>query len=614
MKRTKTLPLLLLLVGAFLVNAVNVFADITNVSVTPQIETGDTDKFEMVVKPGDKRVLTIAFTNFGSAVERLKIQPTNAQTDANGNFIYREIVKKGTDGLAAAFAEMTSSKRIILQPQQSKTVTINVNTPTDNFDGVIYGGLNIYSVNAQGQPLNNESTNIPVIITQTNQNVSGQGKIGGIKAEAIGYQPNIVIQLKNSKPGEAKNVAYNLMIQRKGFFSFLGFNGRKVPVYQSDLTIAPNSTLPIPVNYKQQPLKAGKYQVTGSFTINGKTKKVNETYSLSQTAVEQVNKHSKGLIYDKTWIFVLVIAGLILLIVIVIILIVRQIRNNRRQENQEMLTANQSPTPAAAPNSDPLKTPVQPNNRANYGQSNVNQFKNPNSSNAINPQNPNGNFQNPANSLNPNYNPQTPETAGTNPSPRNNSVPNYGPQTNIGNPNYQQPFSNATFNGTINPQAPNGINSTANNYQQFPPNQPNSNSQNYGNYAPLQPNNTNNWGNSTAAPNSIPNQSLNSGNSGAANYYPPNGANNFNNQVSSPNPNQAFGNQPNGNFVPNSNQQQQPLANNGSYPGNNLNNSGGASPQNPQAGSSASSKSGVNSNESDDGWDQLSIDDLLKKH
>lgn len=569
--------------GAFLININNVFADITNVSVTPQIDSGDTDKFEMIVKPGDKRSLTIAFTNFGSAVERLKIQPTNAQTDASGNFIYRNVVKKGSNGLAAAFANMTTNKKIVLQPQQSKTITLVVNTPKDNFDGVIYGGFNIYSINAQGQKLNDESTNIPVIITQTNQNVSGQGKIIGIKAQAIAYQPNIVIQLQNSKPGEAKNVAYNLMIQRKGIFSFLGFNGRKVPVYQSDLTIAPNSILPIPVNFKQQPLKEGKYMVTGSFTINGKTKKVNKTYSLSKGAVEEVNKHSKGLIYDKTWIFVLIIAGLILLILIVIILIVRQIRSNRRQENQEMLSNNEKMETNYSINPNLQQQPSL--GRNNYGQSNVSQFKNF-QDNSFNQQNSNVNPNNFVAS-HPNF------QSNSNNQPVNPNS-NYGVQPNFNNypnPNYQQPQQpqqpNLNVTGNLNSQFTNG-NQNPNNFQQFSPDQ-----QNQGSY--MQPQSgVNNGG---QAPNgSIPN---------SMNYSQNNSLRNPNQMNPQPNASNSSiynqSNETNNSRFPN----QSATSNNSND--NQINSSVSSSDSNDVSNQNKS-------NDTNDEWDQISIDDLLKKH
>lgn len=576
--------------GAFLININNVSADITNVSVTPQIDSGDTDKFEMIVKPGDKRSLTIAFTNFGSAVERLKIQPTNAQTDASGNFIYRNVVKKGSNGLAAAFANMTTNKKIVLQPQQSKTITLVVNTPKDNFDGVIYGGFNIYSINAQGQKLNDESTNIPVIITQTNQNVSGQGKIIGIKPQAIAYQPNIVIQLQNSKPGEAKNVAYNLMIQRKGIFSFLGFNGRKVPVYQSDLTIAPNSILPIPVNFKQQPLKEGKYMVTGSFTINGKTKKVNKTYSLSKGAVEEVNKQSKGLIYDKTWIFVLIIVGLILLILIVIILIVRQIRSNRRQENQEMLNNNEKLETNNSINPNLQQQPASLG-RNNYGQSNVNQFKNF-QDNSFNQQNPNLNANNFVAS-HPNF------QSNSNNQPVNPNS-NYGVQPNFNNytnPNYQQPQQpqqpNFNVTSNLNSQFTNG-NQIPNNFQPFSPDQQNQGMQ--GSY--MQPQSkVNNGGqapngNGPGRPNSM-------------NYYSQNNSLNDPNQI---NPQQ---NASNSSIYNQPNEMNNSMFNNQSVASNKSDNQINSSL------SSSDSNNGSNknkSNDTDDEWDQISIDDLLKKH
>ncbi|BDR55647.1 WxL protein peptidoglycan domain-containing protein [Xylocopilactobacillus apis] len=588
MKKVKSFPLFLIIALVFVVNFSSVNADITNVSVTPQIDSGDTDKFEMVVKPGEKRTLTIAFTNFGSAVERLTIQPTNAQTDATGNFVYNEVIKKGTDGLQAAFADMTSKKTITLQPQQSKTETLTVSTPNDRFDGVIYGGLNIYSVNADGGHLNGESTPIPVIITQTNENVPGNGKVTGIEAQAISYQPNIVINLVNNKPGEARNVSYNLMIQRKGMFSFLGFNGRKVPVYQSDLTIAPNSTLPIPVNFKQQPLKAGEYMVTGSFTVNGKTHKVNETYKLSKSDVEKVNKQSKGLIYDKTWIFVLVIIGLIILIGIVIFLIVRQIRYNRREENNRLVAESDKilkSEQTQESKSSSKSTPPQ------YGQSNVQN-------------NQRGTNQNPYQGQAPNSYQNSGQMPYNQPLNYQNPYPNNGnfQQNNSMAPNQRQnqPINNQSIPNYNNPSPSMGQNANQGQFSNGRPQQVNPNYGNpqnqgqppvYGSYpnqqaGMVQPN--------TSQNNFRPNQS------GPNNFVQPVNGNNVN-----PLPNQYYGQTPN-----NLNSQQM---NN-----NSLNGQGPGLTQNQNFGNqpkpNSTNNSEESSNQQDSDWDQISLDDLMKKH
>ncbi|BDR57888.1 WxL protein peptidoglycan domain-containing protein [Xylocopilactobacillus apicola] len=557
MKKVKIFPLLLMMIIAFGLNIRSVSADITNVSVTPQIDSGDTDKFEMVVKSGEKRSLTIAFTNFGSSVERLAIQPTNAQTDATGNFVYNQVVKKGTAGLQQAFADMTSKKTITLQPQESKTETLVVNTPSERFDGVIYGGFNIYSVNANGGHLNSESTPIPVIITQTNQNVPGNGKVTGIVAQAIAYQPNIVIKLENSKPGEAKNVSYNLMIQRKGMFSFLGFNGRKVPVYQSNLSIAPNSILPVPVNYKQQPLTPGEYMITGSFTINGKTHKVKENYNISKADAEKVNKQSKGLIYDKTWIFILVIIGLIILIGIVIFLIIRQIRYNRREENNRLVAESDKML-----KSDQLKNGSEDKDKSaaapNYGQSNVGA---PNPQRAPQQMPYNNPYPNNLNNL-PNQgqqgtisngqmpNPTYPQNTGNNNQQAwPNQNPYYqGPNQQV-NPNYAQPPYANFPSGQQNPQ-----NNLPNQNQWNPGNQVNNNSQ-------QTPANGQNW---------------------QQNYQTPPYPGNYNQP-------------PQGNYQGQGMQQ---------APGSVSNPN--SAPTQPTA--------NPNDNQSNDGWDDLSLDDLLKKH
>ncbi|MFT8412630.1 MAG: DUF916 domain-containing protein [Schleiferilactobacillus perolens] len=91
----------------------NVSADISSVSVTPMIEGSDvTDRFQLIVKPGQTRKITVSFTNFGSSPITLAVVPRNAATSGEGKIVYSRDVSAGDSKLRYAFKDITKRKYV----------------------------------------------------------------------------------------------------------------------------------------------------------------------------------------------------------------------------------------------------------------------------------------------------------------------------------------------------------------------------------------------------------------------------------------------------------------------------------------------------------------------
>lgn len=294
-------------------------ASMSDISATPMIEDNDvTDRFQLIVQPNETREITISFTNYSDATQTIMAQPTNATTSDVGKIQYTKVVKAGQNNLKYAFADMAEAKKITLKPQATKDVTFKIKIPGGKFKGLILGGYNIY----EADHLPNSSTvNVPVYVTETNKAVGGVLILKNISAAATNSQPHLYANLSNNQPGLMKNVDVHMTIERKGLAEFFHLGLKPMITDQTYKNIAPNSTVPIGFNQKQTPIKPGTYVVNGN-AQSGKTKwKFSGKYHISKAQAEKVNKASTNLIYDKTWIFLLVIGGVVLLIIILIILI-----------------------------------------------------------------------------------------------------------------------------------------------------------------------------------------------------------------------------------------------------------------------------------------------------
>ena len=305
-----------------------VHADVSNVSVTPMIEDSNvTDRFQLIVKPGQVRKVTVSFTNFGSSDVTLAVVPRNASTSDDGKIIYSRNMSAGDNKLQFAFKDMTKPRRVHLSAQQTKDVTFSISLPKSPFLGMIMGAFFVYD-SQQGPNAGNVS--VPVWLTQTNKAVGGTLLLSGISTTSVNQQPYLYVNLSNTQPGIMKNVVVHMSIRRNGFMEWLNLGLKPMTADLKYDTVAPNSRIPVAFNQKQTPIKAGNYVVEGT-AQTGKTKwKFGGTYSISQAEADKVNKASKNLVYDYTWAYLLGIIGLVVLIVVVLLLIHFQLRYRPR--------------------------------------------------------------------------------------------------------------------------------------------------------------------------------------------------------------------------------------------------------------------------------------------
>jgi hypothetical protein len=224
----------------------HVFADISSVSVTPMIEGSDvTDRFQLIVKPGQTRKITVSFTNFGSSPVTLRVVPRNASTSDNGKIVYSQPASAGDNKLRYAFKDMIKQRTIKLDSQQTKDVDFTIDVPKEKFIGLIMGGLYIYD-DQQGEGAGTVA--VPVWLTETNQAVGGSLVLAGIETDAVDQQPYLYVKLSNTQPGIMKNVVVHMKIRRNGFLEWMNLGLKPMTADLIYKNVAPNSVIPIAFN------------------------------------------------------------------------------------------------------------------------------------------------------------------------------------------------------------------------------------------------------------------------------------------------------------------------------------------------------------------------------
>lgn len=294
----------------------NVKADINGVTVTPLIEndsSGVTDRFQIVGKSGGERTVKISLGNFSINKYTLVVQPTNATTSMTGQIVFNDKVKTGQFGLKHAFSDMTTRKEVTVGPSKTKDVSFKIKLPSSEIQGLVLGGFYVY---VKGDA-SKGTADVPVWITDNNKPVGGILSLHDLALDAINKKPHIIVNLQNKEPGMMKKVIVHMTVRRKSWLDRFGWGPKQM---SADLTypkVAPNSKIPVDFDQNTTPISAGTYVVKGAARSGKATWTFHKTYTITQDQANNINKRCKGLIYNKTTTYILIVCVLVSIIFLI---------------------------------------------------------------------------------------------------------------------------------------------------------------------------------------------------------------------------------------------------------------------------------------------------------
>jgi len=288
-------------------------ADINGLTVTPLVGDSDvSDKFQIIGKSDATRTLKISLANFGTRNLKLHVVPTNATTSMDGKIVFTDNnIKAGQYGLKYAFADMTKGQTVYLKTQTTKDLSFKIKLPADKIDHLIMGGFNIYDKQVNG------TATIPVWITGNNEPVGGIVTLHNLSLDVIRMKPHIIVNLQNKEPGMMKNVIVHTTVKRKSWLDRFNLGDKTMTADLTYPKVAPNSKIPVDFDQNTTPIKAGKYVVKGAARSGKATWTFHKTYTITQDQANDINKRCKGLIYNKTTTYILIVCVLVSLIFLI---------------------------------------------------------------------------------------------------------------------------------------------------------------------------------------------------------------------------------------------------------------------------------------------------------
>lgn len=301
-----------------------------NFSVNPVIPENQQDKdktyFDIKLDANQKQVLKVLLKNDTDKEVVVETELNRATTNLNGVVEYGKTKDKKDTSVQHDIEEYieVTDKEVTIPPMNEKEITLKVTAPSEEFEGIMAGGLTFKEkmVNESndneesGLAIENEYAYVVGIVMHGNQEpVPALVKLLNVKAAQVNARNVINANLQNPQPQYLSNMSVEAKITQK--------NSENV-LYQArneDMQMAPNSNFNYPISLEGKPLKAGDYRLsmkvvsgenswifTKDFSI---AKKVADSYNAKDVSIEKNNL----LLYLIIGIGFLIIVGLLIFLI-----------------------------------------------------------------------------------------------------------------------------------------------------------------------------------------------------------------------------------------------------------------------------------------------------------
>jgi hypothetical protein len=301
----------ILLVGCiglvFLTHMDYCFAEESNaISVSPLdpvTNEPQSSYYEFEVVPSDVKQFTIRVFNSSNINKEVKIELNDATTNDNGITSY--LSKKERDiTLKVGFSDIASTESSVISvpANGSSDVPITINTPKEEFDGVILGGVRITEVDSESEKSETSVTGkvaytVGVVLNESGEYIEPEIKLNEVSVEQRNYRNYISANIQNIKPTIIKSLEVKADIYTKD----------KQKVYSAErdgMRMAPNSNFNFGISLEDKQIVAGKYLLKLSGEADGIHFSFEREFEILASDADKYNKSSlfvKDIETDTQW-------------------------------------------------------------------------------------------------------------------------------------------------------------------------------------------------------------------------------------------------------------------------------------------------------------------------
>lgn len=277
-----------------------VFAEKTNMSPNFTVKANLPDNqledatgyFHLSMQGGQEQQLEVSISNTTDTVISVYPSLATATTNSNGVISYKGNGKQQDNSLSIDFESISSlgSENIVLQPLETKSLTIDVKIPETEVKGQLLGGISFEEGlsadknESSSMVVNRFSYNIAVMIEVGNEMPENELQLNEVFAAQRSGFNFIEVNLQNTAEKMISSLAVDASIYP---------SGKEEPIYMSNRTglkMAPNSNFNYGIDLKQTPIKAGDYKIELSIIADDKTYKFEKEFMITTEEANHLNE------------------------------------------------------------------------------------------------------------------------------------------------------------------------------------------------------------------------------------------------------------------------------------------------------------------------------------
>lgn len=339
MIKKRTAILLFVVFGLFV--PLNSQASEFNFSVNIKLPDNQINKevgyLDVLMNKGSEQNVSYTLRNDTSEDIKVDVKVHSATTNSNGVIEYGESLSKKDKSLKYDIADMvTYNKKVSVPAKSSVEENLIIKAPSENFEGVIAGGITFQedidkkkASNGEAVGIINHFSQVKAIIVRTSENeILPDLNMLNVKADQKNARNVISMNLQNP------NAAYMFGLETKIKIYKKGSNKPYISLDKDNISLAPNTNFDLPIPLNGNKLEKGKYEAM--VVANWKDKEWNfkKEFTITEKVATKLNATDVDIKPDlnntNIWVCIIISIISVLLIVVLIIYLLYRTKKKKR--------------------------------------------------------------------------------------------------------------------------------------------------------------------------------------------------------------------------------------------------------------------------------------------
>ncbi|MDA9471613.1 putative cell wall surface anchor family protein [Enterococcus sp. 5H] len=280
--------------------------------------------------------MTLKLQNAGSEPVKVQITPHTAYTNVNGVVEYGKDAEVPDSTLIYSVEELIETPDIIeLAGNEAKTVTLNLQMPDEEFEGLLAGGLRIAEVTeesevedtGEGVAIKNEFVYIiGVVLRNDRTSVQPDLELLDVFADQLNARNVISATIQNFTPTFVNRLAVEATVQREGETEVL------YEAHQEQMQMAPNSYFDFPISLEGDRFRSGTYVLNMTARSGEHEWTWSETFTIDADQARRLNREDVTIDTSMNW---WMIGALILLIAVIILVVILLVKRKKKPKKRK---------------------------------------------------------------------------------------------------------------------------------------------------------------------------------------------------------------------------------------------------------------------------------------